>query len=161
MLIGLGYDIHQLKEGRKLVLGGIQIPHIKGLLGHSDADVVIHSICDAILGAMGEKDIGEHFPDTEAKYKDIFSFKLLGEVLKMMKEKNLRINNLDVTIVAQEPKISPYREKIKENLNSIIQIPGNKINIKATSPEGLGTLGNGEGIACISIVSIIEGKSSE
>ncbi len=158
MLIGLGYDIHRLAEGRKLVLGGFEILHAKGLLGHSDADVVTHSVCDAILGAMGEKDIGEHFPDTDAKYKDIFSLKLLEKVLKIMKEKNLGINNLDVTIVAQEPKISPYRDKIREKINSIIRIPSDKINIKATSPEGLGALGNGEGIACICIVSLVEKK---
>ncbi len=156
MLIGLGYDIHQLKEGRKLILGGIQIPYIKGLLGHSDADVVTHSICDAILGAMGEKDIGEHFPDTDQEYKDIFSLKLLEKVLKIMKRKSLAVNNLDVTIVAQEPQISPHREKIKKKINSILKIPENRINIKATSPEGLGALGNGEGIACISIVSLVE-----
>ena len=155
MLIGLGYDIHQLKEGRKLVLGGIQIPYSKGLLGHSDADVVTHSICDAILGAMGEKDIGEHFPDTDPQYKDIFSLKLLQRVLEVMKTKNLAVNNLDVTIIAQKPKISPYREKIRDSINSVIRIPENKINIKATSPEGLGALGNGEGIACISIASLV------
>ncbi|MBU0534209.1 MAG: 2-C-methyl-D-erythritol 2,4-cyclodiphosphate synthase [Candidatus Omnitrophica bacterium] len=156
MLIGLGYDIHKLQKGRKLILGGIQIPNSKGLLGHSDADVVTHCICDAILGAMGEKDIGEHFPDTDPEYKDIFSLKLLEKVLEIMKKKNLAVNNLDVTIIVQEPKVSPYREQIKESLNSIIKIPGNKINIKATSPEGLGALGNGEGIACISIVSLVD-----
>ncbi len=155
MLIGLGYDIHKLQKGRKLILGGIQIPNSKGLLGHSDADVVTHCICDAILGAMGEKDIGEHFPDTDPEYKDIFSLKLLEKVLETMKKKNLAVNNLDVTIIAQEPKVSPYREKIKESINSILQIAEDKINIKATSPERLGALGNGEGIACISIVSLI------
>jgi 2-C-methyl-D-erythritol 2,4-cyclodiphosphate synthase len=154
MLIGLGYDIHKLTEGRKLILGGVEIAHSKGLLGHSDADVVTHSICDAILGAIGEKDIGEHFPDTDPKYKNIISLKLLEEVLEMMKRKNLVINNLDITIIAQEPKVSPYREKIKEKINSIIKIPEDKINVKATSPEGLGALGNGEGIACISIVNL-------
>lgn len=158
MLIGLGYDIHKLESGRTLVLGGLEIPHHKGLLGHSDADVVTHSICDAILGAMGEKDIGEYFPDTDAKYKNILSLKLLEKVLKIMREKNLAINNLDVTIIAQEPRISPFRDKIKEKINSIIKVPTDKINIKATSPEGLGALGNGEGIACISIVSLIEKK---
>jgi len=155
MLIGLGYDIHKLVTGRALILGGVEIPHPKGLSGHSDADVATHSICDAILGAMGEKDIGEHFPDTEPKYKNILSLKLLEKVLGLMKEKNLAINNLDITIIAQEPKISPYRDKIKEKINSIIKIPADKINVKATSPEGLGALGNGEGIACISIVNLI------
>jgi len=155
MLIGLGYDIHKLKEGRKLILGGVQIQHTKGLLGHSDADVVTHSICDAILGALGKKDIGEHFPDTDPKYKNILSLKLLEKVLILMKKRNLAINNLDITIIAQEPKIAPYRDKIKENINSVIKIPPDKINVKATSHEGLGALGNGEGIACISIVSIV------
>jgi len=155
MLIGLGYDIHKLKERRKLILGGVQIQHTKGLLGHSDADVVTHSICDAILGALGKKDIGEHFPDTDPKYKNILSLKLLEKVLILMKKRNLAINNLDITIIAQEPKIAPYRDKIKENINSVIKIPPDKINVKATSHEGLGALGNGEGIACISIVSIV------
>ncbi len=158
MLIGLGYDIHKLEEGRALVLGGVEIPHSKGLSGHSDADVVTHSVCDAILGAMGEKDIGEHFPDTDAKYKNILSLKLLKKVLEMMKKENLAINNLDITIVAQEPRVSPFRDEIKEKINSIIKIPLDNINIKATSPEGLGALGSGEGIACISIVSLIEKK---
>ena len=155
MLIGLGYDIHRLKEGRKLVLGGVHMPSEKGLFGHSDADVVTHSICDAILGAMGEKDIGVHFPDTDPQYKDIVSLELLGEVLEMMNKKKLQVNNLDVTIIAQEPKVSPHREKIKESINSLLKIPEDKINIKATSPEGLGDLGEGDGIACISIVSLI------
>ena len=156
MLIGLGYDIHKLEEGRNLILGGVKIPHSKGLLGHSDGDVVTHSVCDAILGAMGEEDIGEHFPDTDPEYKDIFSLKLLGVVIEIMKVKNLEINNLDITIIAQEPRISPYREKIKQKINSLLQIPEDRINIKATSPEGLDALGKGEGIACISIVSLVE-----
>ncbi len=156
MLIGLGYDIHQLKEGRPLVLGGVKIPYPKGLLGHSDGDVVTHSICDAILGAMGGKDIGEHFPDTDPKYKGIYSLKLLEEVIEIMKKRNLTINNLDVTVIAQEPKISPYKEKIKQKINSLLQVPEDKISIKATSPEGLDALGKGEGIACISIVSLVE-----
>ena len=159
MLIGLGYDIHQLKEGRKLILGGIKIPYSKGLLGHSDGDVVTHSVCDAILGAMGEEDIGEHFPDTDPQYKDIYSLKLLEKVTEIMKAKNLKVNNLDLTIIAQEPKISPHREEMKKKINSILQIPENRINIKATSPEGLDALGKGEGIACISIVSLIEKQS--
>jgi 2-C-methyl-D-erythritol 2,4-cyclodiphosphate synthase len=161
MLIGLGYDIHQLKDGRDLVLGGVKIPHPKGLFGHSDGDVVTHSVCDAILGAMGEEDIGEHFPDTEAKYKDILSLKLLEKVIEIMKVKNLRINNLDVTVIAQEPKISPYREKIKQKINSILRIPEDRVNIKATSPEGLGALGHSEGISCISIVSLRTEKSNQ
>ncbi len=156
MLIGLGYDIHQLKEGRKLILGGVKIPYPKGLLGHSDGDVVTHSVCDAILGAMGKKDIGEHFPDTDLKYKDIYSLKLLEKVVEIMEKENLEINNLDLTVIAQEPKISPYREEMKKKINSILRIPENRINIKATSPEGLDALGKGEGIACISIVSLIE-----
>ena len=117
MLIGLGYDIHQLREGRKLVLGGVEIPHTKGLFGHSDGDVVVHSVCDAILGAMGEEDIGKHFPDNDTKYKDIYSVKLLEEVLKIMKAGNLSVNNLDITIVAQEPKVSPYKKQIKQKIN--------------------------------------------
>lgn len=161
MLIGLGYDIHQLKKGRPLVLGGIKIPHSKGLLGHSDGDVVTHSICDAILGAIGEEDIGEHFPDTDPQYKDIYSLKLLEKVTEIMQVKNLKINNLDITIIAQEPKIFPYREEMKKKINSVLKIPENKVNIKATSPEGLDALGRGEGIACISIVSLIEKQYQE
>ena len=156
MLIGLGYDIHKLVKNRPLILGGVDIKHDKGLLGHSDGDVLTHSICDAILGAMGEKDIGEHFPDTAPQYKNILSLKLLGKVLEIVKSKKLAINNLDITIIAQQPKVSPYREKIKKSLNSLLKIPEERLNIKATSPEGLGELGKSKGIACISIVSLVE-----
>lgn len=155
MLVGLGYDIHPLKEGRELILGGIKIPYGKGLLGHSDGDALIHSICDAILGGMGEEDIGIHFPDTEPKYKDISSLLLLKEVVKIMKKRGLVVNNLDVSIIAQEPKISPYKQRIKKKLTSTLKIPEINIAIKTTSPEGLGALGKGEGIACISVVSLV------
>jgi 2-C-methyl-D-erythritol 2,4-cyclodiphosphate synthase len=158
MLVGLGYDIHQLKEGIELVLGGVKIPHSKGLFGHSDGDVLTHSICDAILGAMGEEDIGEHFPPDDPKYKNIYSIKLLKEVVEIMQDKELSINNLDITIIAQEPKISPHKKEIKQKIISILQIPENKVSIKATSPEKLDALGSGEGIACVSIVSLIEKK---
>lgn len=156
MLIGLGYDIHQLKEGIELVLGGVKIPHSKGLFGHSDGDVLTHSICDAVLGAMGEEDIGKHFPDNEPKYKNIYSIKLLEEVIKIVQDRRLLINNLDVTVVAQQPKISAYKQEIKQKLSSVLQIHEDKISIKATSPEKLGALGSGEGIACISVVSLVE-----
>lgn len=156
MLVGLGYDIHQLKERRDLILGGIKIPYTKGLFGHSDGDVLVHSVCDAILGAMGEEDIGKHFPDSEPKYRNISSLILLEEVIEMMRKRALTVNNLDITVIAQEPKITPYKKAIKGKIGSTLSLPEERISIKATSPEMLGSLGKGKGIACISIVSLRE-----
>ena len=156
MKVGIGYDIHRLVTGRKLVLGGVEIPFEKGLSGHSDADVLTHSICDAILGALGKGDIGLHFPDTDAKYKDISSLILLGKVSEIMTEANFQVNNLDSVIIAQSPRLSPYIEEMKKNVSGVLNSSQEVINIKATTNEGLGLIGQGEGIAAYTIVSLRE-----
>ncbi len=156
MKIGIGYDIHRLVAGRKLVLGGVEIPFEKGLSGHSDADVLTHSICDAILGAVGKGDIGLHFPDTDAKYKDISSLVLLGKVSEIMTGANFQVNNLDSVIIAQKPRLSPYIEEMKKNVSGVLNSSQEVINIKATTNEGLGLIGQGEGIAAYTIVSLRE-----
>ena len=156
MKIGIGYDIHRLVTGRKLVLGGVEIPFEKGLSGHSDADVLTHSICDAILGALGKGDIGLHFPDTDPKYKDISSLILLGKVFEIMTDANFQVNNLDAVIIAQKPRLLPYIEEMKKNVGRVLNSSGEVINIKATTNEGLGLIGQGEGIAAYTIVSLKE-----
>jgi len=154
MRIGTGYDVHRLIFGRKLILGGVVIPFEKGLLGHSDADVLLHSICDALLGAAGLGDIGLHFPDTDPKFKDISSIKLLEKTYKMISEKRFNLKNLDCTVFAQEPKISPFREKMQQNIARAMNVNPNCINIKATTTEGLGMFGRGEGIGAMCVVLI-------
>ena len=154
MKVGIGYDVHRLVEGRRLILGGVEIPFEKGLLGHSDGDVLLHAICDALLGAAGKGDIGRHFPDTNPEYKDISSLVLLEKVKGLIKE--YRINNIDSIIVAQEPKLAPYLEKMKENIAGVLKIDKDKINIKATTTEKLGSIGRGEGIAAYAMVSLEE-----
>lgn len=154
MRIGTGYDVHRLILGRKLILGGVAIPFEKGLLGHSDADVLVHSICDALLGAAGLGDIGLHFPDTDPKFKDISSIKLLEIAYKMVCEKGFNLQNLDSTIFAQEPKISSFREKMQQNIARAMNVKTNCVNIKATTTEGLGMFGRGEGIGAMSAVLI-------
>ncbi len=145
MKIGHGYDVHRLVEGRDLILGGVKIPHTLGLLGHSDADVLTHAVMDAVLGALGEGDIGRHFPDTDDKYKGIDSLLLAKEVALLMQKKGYALSNLDVTVLAQKPKIAPYLAKMRENLAQIFDCE--EINIKATTEEGLGFTGAQEGIA--------------
>jgi len=152
--VGIGYDVHQLKNGRKLILGGVPIPFSKGLYGHSDADVVFHSISDAILGAAGLKDIGVYFPNTDLKYKDISSKIILEEVFKTVSNKGFSVVNVDCTIIAEEPKIGPYREKMKKNISEILQTKN--VNIKATTNEKLGFIGEGRGIACFAVVLLIK-----
>jgi 2-C-methyl-D-erythritol 2,4-cyclodiphosphate synthase len=152
MRIGLGYDIHRLIEGRKLVLGGETIPHEKGLLGHSDADVVVHAACDALLGAAGLGDIGKHFPDTSPKYKDICSIDLLIKTHAMLMEKGLKLVNLDATIFAESPKLEPYKSKMEKNLADALKSPFECINIKAKTAEGLGAVGQKKAIAASCIV---------
>jgi 2-C-methyl-D-erythritol 2,4-cyclodiphosphate synthase len=137
MRIGLGFDIHPLVPGRKLILGGITIPHTSGLLGHSDADVVIHALCDALLGALGQGDIGEHFPDKDPKYKDISSILLLQSVLELMRVAKYQVCNLDVVILANYPKLSPYKKEIREKIAKELTIEENQVNIKASSTNGL------------------------
>jgi len=151
MRIGLGYDIHRLVVERKLVLGGVEIPYEKGLLGHSDADVLVHAICDALLGAAGLGDIGLHFPDSDARYKDIDSIVLLVKTREMILEKGMGIINIDATIFAQAPRLSPYREEMQLKLSEALDIQPSCINIKATTTEGIGLIGNQEAIGAMGI----------
>ncbi|HHY79932.1 MAG TPA: 2-C-methyl-D-erythritol 2,4-cyclodiphosphate synthase [Thermoanaerobacter sp.] len=155
MRVGLGYDVHKFEKGRKLILGGVEIPHDKGLAGHSDADVLIHALIDAILGAAGLGDIGEHFPDTEIAYKDIDSSLLLKKVLAIIENK-FRVNNVDCIIVAQRPKLFPYKEQIRIKLSELLKIEKERINVKAKTEEGLGFTGRQEGIKAYVIVSLEE-----
>lgn len=152
--VGFGYDVHRLTNGRALILGGVHIPYHSGLLGHSDADVLTHAIIDGILGALAKGDIGEHFPDNDPAYKDIESLVMLERVMKLMKESGYRINNLDNTIVAEEPRIAPHISSMKEKLCRVLEIESGRINIKATTNEGMGFCGRKEGIAAYSIISL-------
>jgi 2-C-methyl-D-erythritol 2,4-cyclodiphosphate synthase len=154
MRIGIGYDIHRLVEGRKLILGGVTIPFKKGLLGHSDADVLIHAVCDALLGAAGLGDIGLHFPDTDPKLKGISSMIILSETNNLLKAKGFTVINLDSTIMAEEPKITPFRTTIQKNIARTIEIEPECVNVKATTLETLGMIGKGEGIAALCIALI-------
>jgi len=152
MRIGHGYDVHRLVEGRKLILGGVDIPHTKGLLGHSDADVLLHAISDAILGAIGEGDIGRHFPDTDPRYKGADSLKLLAHVMGLADARGYRLGNLDATIVAQRPKLASHIPQMRENIAAVLTAEMDRINVKATTTEELGFTGRGEGIAAYAVV---------
>ncbi len=156
MRIGTGYDVHRLVAGRKLVIGGVEIPHEKGLLGHSDADVLLHAICDALLGAAGLGDIGRHFPDSSSKYKGISSITLLEEVHRLLADSGFRVNNIDATIVAEKPKMAPHIPVMVSNIAAAVKIPGTSVNVKATTTEGLGFAGRGEGIAAYAVGTIQE-----
>ena len=147
MRIGMGYDVHRLVEGRKLILCGVEIPYEKGLLGHSDADVALHAIMDALLGAAALGDIGKHFPDTDPKYEGASSMKLLKAVKGLLDEKCFVIENIDATIIAQRPKLLPYMEEMKKNVAGVLELTMDRVNIKATTEEGLGFTGSGEGIS--------------
>ena len=147
MRIGNGYDVHAFKEGRKLVLGGVEIPHEKGLLGHSDADVLLHAICDSLLGAAALGDIGKHFPDTDDRYKGIDSMILLEHTGRLIYENGYKISNVDCTIIAQKPKIAPYIEAMRKNIGKALNLPFDCISVKATTEERLGFTGEGLGIA--------------
>ncbi len=147
MRIGTGYDVHRLTEGRKLIMGGVEIPWEKGLLGHSDADVLLHAIMDALLGAAALGDIGKHFPDTDARYKGISSIALLKEVGALLEETCFFIENIDATIIAQAPKMGPHIEAMRENIANALGIETGQVSVKATTEEGLGFTGSGEGIA--------------
>ncbi|GAA0728715.1 2-C-methyl-D-erythritol 2,4-cyclodiphosphate synthase [Clostridium malenominatum] len=151
MRIGIGYDVHKLVEERKLIIGGVEIPHEKGLLGHSDADVLLHAIMDSILGAAALGDIGKYFPDKDSSFKDINSVKLLKEVKKIVEREGYSIVNIDSTIIAQNPKMAPHIEKMREIISSTLDIELDMINVKATTEEGLGFTGIGEGISAQSI----------
>ncbi|WP_029451095.1 2-C-methyl-D-erythritol 2,4-cyclodiphosphate synthase [Clostridium algidicarnis] len=155
MRIGLGYDVHKLVEDRSLILGGVTIPNEYGLLGHSDADVLVHAIMDSILGAASLGDIGTHFPDNNLIYKDISSLSLLKKVYDLILKKGFSIGNIDATIIAEAPKLSPYIDEMRNNISSILGIDINQINIKATTEEGLGFTGSGEGMASQSICLLI------
>jgi 2-C-methyl-D-erythritol 2,4-cyclodiphosphate synthase len=157
--IGHGYDVHCLVEGRKLILGGVDIPWEKGLLGHSDADVLLHAISDAILGAIGEGDIGRHFPDTDPRYKGADSLRLLGHVMGLADARGYRLGNLDATIVAQRPKLAPHIPRMRDNIASMLAADAERVNVKATTTEELGFAGRGEGIAAYAVV-LLE-KNSE
>ncbi|MEI5909169.1 2-C-methyl-D-erythritol 2,4-cyclodiphosphate synthase [Bacillus spongiae] len=145
--IGQGYDVHQLVENRPLIIGGIEIPHEKGLLGHSDADVLLHVIADAALGAIGAGDIGKHFPDTDAAFKDADSGKLLTHVWELVKEAGYELGNIDCTIIAQKPKMAPHISKMKNRIADLLEASPTQVNVKATTTEKLGFTGRGEGIA--------------
>lgn len=154
MRVGLGYDVHKLVEDRKLIIGGVEIPYEKGLLGHSDADVLIHAIIDSLLGACALGDIGKHFPDTDPRFKGISSIKLLEKTAELIHQNGYFVNNIDATIVAQKPKMLPHIEKMRINISKALNIDIDKINIKATTEEGLGFTGEMLGISSQSIASV-------
>ena len=151
MRIGQGYDVHRLVEGRKLIIGGVDIPYEKGLLGHSDADVLLHAVMDALLGAAALGDIGQHFPDLDERYKGISSIALLKEVGKILQENGYMIENIDSTVIAQRPKLLPYRPQMAENIAAALGIEKEQVSVKATTEEGLGFTGTGEGISAQAI----------
>ena len=150
----MGYDVHRLSAGRKLIIGGVEIPYEKGLLGHSDADVLLHAIMDALLGAAALGDIGKHFPDTDPEYEGISSIKLLEHVGRLLDESGYVIENIDATIIAQRPKMRPYIDQMRENMANALGIETDQINVKATTEEGLGFTGSGEGISSQAICAV-------
>ena len=156
MRIGHGYDVHRLVEGRKLILGGVEIPYEKGLDGHSDADVLLHAAMDALLGAAAMRDIGVLFPDNDASLKGISSMLLLQEVMRRITDKGFRVGNIDVTILAQRPKLKDYIPQMKENLADALRVEPDRVNVKATTEEGLGFTGSGEGMACHAVCLLEE-----
>ena len=156
--IGSGYDVHRLVEGRQLILGGVLIPYEKGLLGHSDADVLLHALMDALLGAAALGDIGLHFPDTDARYQDADSMELLAAVYDMLLSEGYRPHNVDLTIIAQAPKLRPYIEEMRQNIASALALSVRDVNVKATTEEGLGFTGRGEGIAAQAVCTVVLDK---
>jgi 2-C-methyl-D-erythritol 2,4-cyclodiphosphate synthase len=160
MKIGIGYDVHALAKDRKLVIGGVSIPYEKGLAGHSDADVLIHALCDALLGAAGLDDIGCFFPDSDPQYKDILSIKLLEKTREIIDKNNFRLVNADAVLLAEAPRLSPYKKEMQRNIAGALKVNTGCINIKATTSEGLGFIGNGQGIAAMCVV-LLETKLSD
>ncbi|WP_069366804.1 2-C-methyl-D-erythritol 2,4-cyclodiphosphate synthase [Salisediminibacterium beveridgei] len=156
MRIGQGFDVHQLKKDRPLIIGGIMIPHDKGLDGHSDADVLLHTISDACLGAIGEGDIGKHFPDTDPAFKDADSARLMTQVWSLVKEKGYTLGNLDCTIMAQQPKMAPHIQSMRERIATLLEADISQVNVKATTTEKLGFTGREEGIAAQAVVLLVE-----
>lgn len=159
--VGIGYDVHRLVEERPLILGGVKIEHLLGLQGHSDADVLVHAIIDALLGALALGDIGKHFPDTDGAYKDCDSLQLLKKVGQLVAEKGYRVNNIDSTIIAQAPKLAPYIEIMVENIRRTLDLSGDCVSVKATTEEGLGFTGSEQGIAANAVVSLLKGEISK
>jgi 2-C-methyl-D-erythritol 2,4-cyclodiphosphate synthase len=151
---GIGYDAHRFAAGRKLVLGGVEIPHDRGLAGHSDADVISHAIADALLGAIGERDIGHHFPNTDEAIRGISSLEILRQIGKILATKNCRIANLDATLIAEAPKIGPHLEAMREKIATALEIEVARVGIKATTNEGMGAIGRGEGMAAMAVASV-------
>ena len=156
MRIGHGYDVHKLVEGRDLILGGVKIDYEKGLLGHSDADVLLHAVSDALLGAAGLGDIGRHFPDTAPKYKGADSLELLREVYRKISEKGFRVGNIDVTMIAQKPKLKDFIPQMQENIAAAVNVSPDRVNVKATTEEKLGFTGTGEGMSCHAVCLLEE-----
>lgn len=154
MRVGMGYDVHRLAEGRKLILGGVEIPHTLGLLGHSDADVLVHAVMDALLGAAALGDIGKHFPDTDPQYKGISSMKLLEHVGSLIEQEGYVIENIDATIIAQKPKLRPYIDEMEQNIAAVLKLERNQVNVKATTEEGLGFTGVEQGMASQAVCSL-------
>jgi len=154
MRSGIGYDVHRLVFGRKLILGGVDIPFEKGLLGHSDADVLIHALCDALLGAAALGDIGIHFPDTDMAYRGVSSMVLLDKTVQLLESRGFSVVNVDITVLAQAPKLSPFRNAMQENIAAVLHLTADCVNVKATTTEGLGAIGNGEGIAALCVAMI-------
>lgn len=152
MRVGIGYDVHRFQDGRRLVIGGVEIPYNKGLLGHSDADVLLHAICDALLGAAGLGDIGRYFPDSDDRFKDIDSLILLEQTAGLLKDRGWLTGNIDCTVVAQKPRLAPYIDAMKENIARVLDIPAGNVGIKATTSEGLGFEGREEGISAQAVV---------
>ncbi|OGP97615.1 MAG: 2-C-methyl-D-erythritol 2,4-cyclodiphosphate synthase [Deltaproteobacteria bacterium RBG_19FT_COMBO_52_11] len=155
MRIGFGYDVHPLVAGRKLILGGVEIPYKKGLGGHSDADVLLHAVCDALLGAMGEGDIGKHFPSTDPQWRGISSLRLLKMVAIKMNDLGLTVENIDTTVVAEEPRLGPHIPQMAEGIAGTLGIPARRVNIKATTSEGLGFVGEGKGVVAHAVVLLV------
>ena len=158
MRIGFGYDIHRLVEGRRLILGGVEIPYIKGLDGYSDADVLLHAVCDALLGSAGKDDIGIHFPNNDPEFKGISSVELLKRVAAIVVREGLMIINVDSTLVLEEPKLMPFKKRMRENISQALGIPEASVNIKATTQEGVGAIGRGEAIAAYAVASVERAK---
>jgi 2-C-methyl-D-erythritol 2,4-cyclodiphosphate synthase len=152
--VGVGFDAHAFREGRKLVLGGVEIPHKAGLEGHSDADVLVHAVMDALLGAVGEREIGFHFPDTDERFKGISSMELLARVMEVVRGKGYRVVNLDCVVIAQEPRLSPYLEEIERRLAEATGVEGEAVAVKPTTTEGMGFTGRSEGIAAVAVVLV-------
>ena len=158
MRVGIGYDLHPLVKGRRFILGGVNIPYSMGLSGHSDADVLAHSIGDALLGAVGKKDIGSFFPDNDPQFRGISSLVLLKQILQLLKKNGYRVNNLDSTLVTEQPKLSSYIARMKKNIAKALEIKPEKIGIKATTSEGLGFLGEKKGVCCWTVASVKQEK---